>query len=118
MLYVIFVYSARSDWLIFLHRKNQIFENFIFQFCLHTRILCLIRSYINLFQAIQEYRTLLQRKYTLTHAEVKMVFMLVHHNTFFSLSHHMMQYVKTEFKESPAVENFSSERIKTSAIVD
>ena len=108
-------------WLIdfFSIGKNQIFKNVVFQFCLHTRILCLIRSYINLFQSIQEYRTILQRKYTLfINAEVKTAAMLVHHNTFFNLSDNMTQYVKTKFKGSPTAENFSCGHTKTSAIVN
>ena len=51
-------------------------------------------------------------------AEVKMAAMLVHHNTFFNLLDHMMQYVTTEFKGSPAAENFSGGCTKTSVIVN
>ena len=47
-----------------------------------------------------------------------MAAMLVHHNTFFNISDHMMQYVETEFKGSPAAENFSCRCTKTSAIVN
>ena len=47
-----------------------------------------------------------------------MAAMLVHHNTFFNLPDHMTQYVKTEFKESFAAENFSCRCTKTSAIVN
>ena len=117
MLYVIFVYSTHSNWLIFfLWEKWNIQKH---QFCLHTRILYLIRSYINLFQAIQEYYTLLQGKYTLL-SMLKLKWLLcwyIHHNTFFNISDHMMQYVETEFKGSPATENFSCRHTKTSAIV-
>ena len=47
-----------------------------------------------------------------------MAAMLVYHNTFFNLSDHMTQYVKTEYKGSPAAENFLCGRTKTSAVVN
>ena len=47
-----------------------------------------------------------------------MTLMLVHHNTFFSLSDHMTQYIKQEFKGSKAAESFSCGRTKTAAIIN
>ena len=50
-------------------------------------------------------------------AEIKMSLLIVHHNTFFNLSDHLMQYVKGEFKDSKAAKNFLCGRIKTAAII-
>ena len=47
-----------------------------------------------------------------------MLAMLVHHNTFFNLSDHMMQDKNTEFKGSTDAENFSCGGTKTSAIIN
>ena len=51
-------------------------------------------------------------------AEIKMVLLIVHHNTFFNLSDHLTQYVKGDFKESKATKNFSCGRTKTAAIIN
>ena len=51
-------------------------------------------------------------------AEVKMAMMIVHHNTFFNLSDHPTQIVKSEFQGSAAAENFACGRTKTSAIIN
>ena len=51
-------------------------------------------------------------------AEVKMTMMIVHHNTFFNLSDHLTQIVKSEFQGSAAAENFACGRTKTSAIIN
>ena len=51
-------------------------------------------------------------------AEVKMTMMIVHHNTFFNLSEHLTQIVKSEFQGSAAAENFACGRTKTSAIIN
>ena len=44
--------------------------------------------------------------------------MIVHHNTFFNLSDHLTQIIKSEFHGSTAAEKFSYGRTKTSAIVN
>lgn len=51
-------------------------------------------------------------------AEVKMTMMIVHHNTFFNLSDHLTQIVKSEFQGTAAAENFACGRTKTSAIIN
>ena len=51
-------------------------------------------------------------------AEVKMALMIVHHNTFFNLSDHLTQIIKSEFHGSCAAEQFSCGRTKTAAIVN
>ena len=51
-------------------------------------------------------------------AKVKMAMTIVHHNTFFKLSDHLTQIVKSEFQGSAAAENFACERTKTSAIIN
>ena len=51
-------------------------------------------------------------------AEVKMALMIVHHNTFFNVSDHLTQIIKSEFHGSAAAEQFSCGRTKTSAIVN
>ena len=50
--------------------------------------------------------------------EIKMALLIVHHNTFFNLSHHLTQYVKGDFKESKATKNFSCRRTKTAGIIN
>ena len=47
-----------------------------------------------------------------------MALLIVHHNTFFNLSHHLTQYVKGEFKDGKAAKNFSCGRTKKSAIIN
>ena len=47
-----------------------------------------------------------------------MAMMIVHHNTFFNLSDHLTQIVKSEFQGSAAAENFACGRTKTSAIIN
>ena len=47
-----------------------------------------------------------------------MAMMIVHHNTFFNLSDHPTQIVKSEFQGSAAAENFACGRTKTSAIIN
>ena len=44
--------------------------------------------------------------------------MIVQHNTFFNLSDHLTQIVKSEFQGSAAAENFACGRTKTSAIIN
>ena len=51
-------------------------------------------------------------------AEVKMAMMIIHHNTFFNLSDHLTQIVKSEFQGSGAAENFARGRTKTSASIN
>ena len=51
-------------------------------------------------------------------AQVKITRMIVHHNTFFNLSDHLTQIVKSEFQGSAAAENFACGRTKTSAIIN
>ena len=51
-------------------------------------------------------------------AEIKMVLLIVHHNTFFNLSDHLTQYVKGKFKDSKVAKNFSCGRTKTAAIIN
>ena len=40
-------------------------------------------------------------------AEIKTALPIVHHDTFFNLSNHMMQYIKNEFNGSNAVKKIS-----------
>ena len=47
-----------------------------------------------------------------------MTMMLVQHNTFFNLSDHLTQIIRSEFKDSTAGEKYSSGRTKTAAIVN
>ena len=51
-------------------------------------------------------------------AEAKMALMIIQHNTFFNLSDHMTQFIRSEFKDSKAGANFSCGRTKTAAIVN
>ena len=46
-------------------------------------------------------------------AEVEMAMFIIQHNTFFSLSDHMSQYIKQEFKVSKAAEKFACGQTKT-----
>ena len=47
-----------------------------------------------------------------------MALLIVHHNTFFNISDHLMRYVKGEFKDSKATKNFSCGRTETAAIIN
>ena len=47
-----------------------------------------------------------------------MELLIVHHNPFFNLPDHLMQYVKGKFKDSKAAKNFSCGRTKTNAIIN
>ena len=51
-------------------------------------------------------------------AEVKMVMMIVHHNTFFNLSEHISPLVREEFHGHAAADGFHCGRTKTAAIVN
>ena len=56
-------------------------------------------------------KKLMKRRYI--KAEVEMAVFIIQHNTFFSLSDHMSQYIKQEFKVSKAAEKFACGQTKT-----
>ena len=51
-------------------------------------------------------------------AEVKMALVIVHHNTFFNLSDHLIQIIKSEFRGRAAAKQFACGRTKTSVIIN
>ena len=51
-------------------------------------------------------------------AEVKMVMMLVQHNSFFNISDHLSSLIRNEFKGSAVAEHFSCSRTQVAATVN